>query len=113
MKKYFTINKVGTSVFVSYKDEVIFNIEEISSIEAHYPDYPGEEGNTYAVHLIMNNQSTIRLLDVKLEDMRDLFEEIDKVLLQKNSQALFEMFKVDDAGTVPMSSKDETLTMPL
>ena len=110
MKEYFKINKVGTSVFVSYKDEVIFNVEEISSIEPHYP---GEEGTTHAVHLIMNNQSTMRLLDVKLEDMRELFEEIDKVLLQKNSQALFEMFKVDDEGSVSVSSKHETVNVPL
>lgn len=110
MKNCFKINKVGTSVFVSYKDEVIFNIEEISSIEPHYP---GEEGTTHAVHLIMNNQSTMRLLDVKLEDMQELFEEIDKVLLQKNSQALFEMFKVDDEGSVSVSSKYETINVPL
>lgn len=110
MKEYFKINKVGTSVFVSYKDEVIFNVEEISSIEPHYP---GEEGTTHAVHLIMNNQSTMRLLDVKLEDMRELFEEIDKVLLQKNSQALFEMFKVDDEGSVSVPSKYEITMVPL
>jgi hypothetical protein len=110
MKDCFKINKVGTLVFVSYKDEVIFNIEEISSIEPHYP---GEEGTTHAVHLIMNNQSTMRLLDIKLEDMQELFEEIDKVLLQKSFQALFETFKVDDEGSVSMPSKYETVTVPL
>ena len=110
MKDCFKINKVGTLVFVSYKDEVIFNIGEISSIESHYP---GEEGTTHAVHLIMNNQSTMRLLDIKLEDMQELFEEIDKVLLQKNSQALFEMFKVDDEESVSMPSKCEIVNVPL
>lgn len=110
MKDCFKINKVGTLVFVSYKDEVIFNIEEISSIEPHYP---GEEGTTYAVHLIMNNQSTMRLLDLKLEDMQELFEEIDKVLLQKSFQALFETFKVGDEGRVSMPSKYETVTVSL
>ena len=110
MKDCFKINKVGTLVFVSYKDEVIFNIGEISSIESHYPR---EEGTTHAVHLIMNNQSTMRLLDIKLEDMQELFEEIDKVLLQKNSQALFEMFKVDDEESVSMPSKCETVNVPL
>lgn len=110
MKDCFKINKVGTLVFVSYKDKVIFNIGEISSIEPHYPE---EEGTTHAVHLIMNNQITMRLLDIKLEDMQELFEEIDKVLLQKNSQALFEMFKVADEESISMPSKYKTVNVPL
>lgn len=55
----------------------------------------------------------MRLLDIKLEDMQELFEEIDKVLLQKNSQALFEMFKVDDEESVSMPSKYKTVNVPL
>ena len=49
----------------------------------------------------------------KNKKKQELFEEIDKVLLQKNSQALFEMFKVDDEESVSMPSKYKTVNVPL